>query len=131
MGSHSVFYGIREQFAGFLTAGGLATATHWSAMGLIVELGVQPVTATATGSVAGAIVNYGLQRRLAFRKAGPHSQTLGRYLASCGLAWVANLTLFSFLSHGMALSDAPAQVVTTTLVAALNFVVYQRLVFHE
>lgn len=131
MGSHFIFYGIRKQVAGFLTAGGLATSIHWVAMGFLVELGAQPVIATATGSIAGAIANYGLQRRLAFRKAGPHGQTLWRYLASCGLAWFANLTLFSLLSHGMALPVVPAQVITTTLVAALNFVVYQRLVFHE
>lgn len=131
MGSYSVFYGIREQVAGFLTAGGLATAIHWMGVATLVELGVQSVTATATGSLAGALANYGLQRRLAFPKAGPHGQTLWRYLASCGLGWLANLTLFSLLSHGMALSLAPAQVITTTLVAALNFVVYQRLVFHE
>ena len=123
--------GIRVQFAAFLAAGGLATATHWALMASLIAVTVQPVTATAAGSVAGAVANYGLQRRLAFRNARGHGRTLWRYLGSCVFAWFANFALFTLLNHGMNLPVIAAQATTTALVAVLNFVIYRSSIFHE
>ena len=38
--------GIRVQFAAFLAAGGLATATHWALMASLIAVTVQPVSYT-------------------------------------------------------------------------------------
>jgi len=123
--------GYRPQAAWFAAAGGLATAIHWAAMGLLVATGADPLLSTAVGSLAGASANYGLQRGLAFRGAGPHRQTVWRYLIACAFAWQANLLLFAVLNGAAALPVAIAQALTTALVAVSNFAIYRRLVFHE
>lgn len=122
---------ISFQLQGFIAAGGLATLFHWLVMGVLISVGLEPTLATASGSVSGAALNYCLQRRLAFRNAGSHRFTLWRYVGSCLVAWLCNLVFFFLLNHVLKLPVMLAQVVTTGLVAALNYVVYQRLVFHE
>ncbi|WP_323751889.1 GtrA family protein [Marinobacter sp.] len=122
---------LSRQLQGFVAAGGLATQLHWLVMAALIGVGLDPVLATASGSVSGAVLNYSLQRRLAFRNAGPHRVTLFRYISACLGAWVCNLGFFFLLSNLLALPVTLSQIVTTALVAALNYIVYQRLVFHE
>ncbi|MFT7338326.1 MAG: putative flippase GtrA [Marinobacter maritimus] len=122
---------LPRQLQGFFAAGGLATLFHWLVMAALIGVGLEPVLATASGSVSGAVLNYGLQRRLAFRNAGPHGVTLWRYVGSCFVAWFCNLVFFFLLNNVLAIPVTLSQVVTTGLVAALNYIVYQRLVFHE
>ncbi|GGE73714.1 hypothetical protein GCM10011533_27700 [Streptosporangium jomthongense] len=122
---------LPRQLRGFVAAGGLATLFHWLVMAALIAAGLEPVLATASGSVSGAVLNYVLQRRLAFRNAGPHRVTVWRYIGSCFGAWFCNLVFFFLLNNLFALPVTLSQVVTTGLVAALNYLVYQRLVFHE
>jgi len=119
------------QLQGFIAAGGLATLFHWFVMAALIGAGLDATRATASGSLSGAVMNYGLQRRLAFRNAGPHRLTAWRYLASCLFAWLCNLAFFFLLNHILALPVTLSQLVTTGLVAALNYIVYKRLVFYE
>jgi putative flippase GtrA len=119
------------QLQGFMAAGGLATLFHWCVMAALIGAGLEPTLATASGSVSGAALNYGLQRRLAFRNAGPHRVRLWRYIGSCFVAWLCNLVFFFLLNNVLGLPVPLSQIVTTALVAALNYIVYQRLVFHE
>lgn len=122
---------IPVQLAGFLAAGGLATGTHWTVMALLVAFGLEPALATLSGSVTGAAANYGLQRQLAFRSSSPHWPTLKRYVLACALAALANTVIFILVHHALTIPAMPAQAVTTAVVAMLNFIVYQRFVFHE
>lgn len=122
---------VPRQLQGFVAAGGLATLFHWLVMAALVSAGLEPTLATASGSVSGAVLNYGLQRRLAFRNAGPHIITLWRYIGSCFVAWLCNLFFFFLFNNVLALPVSLSQIVATGLVAALNYIVYQRLVFHE
>lgn len=114
-----------------MAAGGLATAFHWLVMAGLIGIGLGPTFSTAVGSVAGALMNYGLQRRLAFTNAGPHGITLWRYAGSCLFAWLCNLILFFLLNSALSVPVTLSQAITTGLVAALNYIVYKRLVFHE
>ncbi|WKD48590.1 GtrA family protein [Microbulbifer spongiae] len=100
-------------------------------MALFVGLTDRPVIATLVGSAFGAVANYWLQHRLAFPDADIYARTFFRYLASCVLAWSANVSFFFLLTRVVHFPIITAQVVTTALVAGLNFVVYKRLVFHE
>ena len=97
----------------------------------LIGIGLEPILATASGSVSGAAMNYGLQRRLAFRNSSPHRLTLWRYVGSCVVAWFCNLLLFFLLNSLLALPVTLSQIITTGLVAALNYIVYKRLVFYE
>lgn len=122
---------LPPQLQGFIAAGGLATLFHWLVMGSLIYFGLEATLATASGSLSGAVLNYLLQRRLAFRNAGPHSITLWRYIGACTFAWLCNLVFFFLLNNFLALPVTLSQVITTVLVAALNYIVYQRLVFYE
>jgi len=117
--------------SGFIAAGGMATLSHWVAMSGLVLLGVNPVTATFSGSVVGAVTNYGLQRTLAFPNARPHVEAVWRYVLSSALAALLNVLIFFVLQQLGDMPVVPAQVLTTVMVAAFNYAVYQRLVFHE
>ncbi|WP_417517953.1 GtrA family protein [Marinobacter sp.] len=123
------FFSLQVQ--GFLAAGGLATLFHWLVMAALIGAGLEPTVATASGSLSGAALNYGLQRRMAFRNAGPHRFTLWRYVGSCFFAWLCNLIFFFLFNNLLALPVPLSQLAATGLVAAMNYTVYQRLVFHE
>lgn len=117
------------QMTRFSLAGTLAILVHYSAMALLLKLAVAALPATATGSVAGAWTNYWLQRRFTFQYTDAHRHTLWRYLLVCGFAWLTNLALFAMFTTKIGLPIISAQLLTSALVATLNFYLYQRLVF--
>lgn len=114
----------------FVLAGGLATASHWGSMALMVSLGSQPTTATAIGSLIGAMINYILQRSITFRVNTPHLSTILRYLGIIAITWLANLMLFLTFFQLSNLSVLQAQVITTAIVAGMNYILFKRLVFN-
>ena len=63
-----------KRISGFIAAGGMATLFHWAAMSGLILLGMEPVGATFSGSVVGAVAvaafNYVVYQRLVF-----HEQT--------------------------------------------------------
>lgn len=120
-----------KRISGFIAAGGIATLFHWTAMSGLVLLGMPPLAATFSGSVIGAITNYGLQRSLAFPNARSHIESIWRYVFSCSLAALMNILIFFVLHQLFEISVAPAQLLTTVAVAVFNYVIYQRLVFRE
>ncbi|MGP4845768.1 GtrA family protein [Marinobacter sp. 1Y8] len=126
----SIHIRIRQPL-GFLAAGGLATSAHWLTMAMLMLAGVSALMATATGFLVGAAANYLLQRRLAFLNARHHRSAIPRYLFSCAIAWLTNIAIFDALHHTAMWPPAIAQLATTFCVAALNYALYKRLVFHE
>ncbi|MDG5500934.1 GtrA family protein [Marinobacter sp. BGYM27] len=120
-----------RQPLGFLAAGGLATSAHWLTMGILMQAGMSALIATAIGFLVGAVANYLLQRRLAFLNARRHRSAVPRYLLSCAIAWLTNIAIFDALHQVAIWPPAIAQLVTTLCVAALNYALYKRLVFHE
>jgi putative flippase GtrA len=117
--------------ARFAIAGGLATTVHWAVMAAGVAGGIDPVSATAGGAAAGAAANYALQRQALDASAVCHRFAVPRYLLACAIAWVANLVVFAALQALTTWPIGIAQAVTTAVVGALNFLLYDRLVFHD
>lgn len=115
----------------FMLCGGLSTAIHWATMATLMRLDVEALWATASGAVTGAVVNYGLQRRITFRYSGPHRRALRLYLSSCIAGWLTNLSLFALLHHLLRLDVVLAQLLTTALATGMNYVLYERLVFND
>ena len=112
----------------FLMCGGAATLVHWLAMAALMRAGLAPGAATAAGALAGALANYPLQQGWTFGsplKAG----ALPVYGLVCLLGWCLNGALFLLLHQALAV--APAQVLTTALVALANYTLYKRWVFHD
>jgi len=115
----------------FIVAGGTATLAHWLTMALLVVAGTAPSMATATGAVAGAGVNYLMQKTYTFRSTNDHRVALPRYVAACALLWLANLLLFVLLHRLLHVPVASAQFVTTAFVALLSYALYRRMVFND
>ncbi|MEN8213786.1 MAG: GtrA family protein [Pseudomonadota bacterium] len=115
----------------FITAGGMATLSHWLTMALLIAAGALPALATAVGAVVGAVANYLLQKAYTFRSGHSHHIVLPRYVAACALLWLANLLLFILLHRLFDLSIPPAQLLTTAFVALLSYWLFRSVVFNE
>lgn len=115
----------------FSLAGGLATASHWLVMALMINAGAVPATATAIGAFIGAIINYILQRHVTFQSNVAHHFALLRYLGVCTLTWFVNLIFFLVLHRIVLLSPLYAQGITTLTVALMSYFLYKRIVFND
>lgn len=113
---------IATQFGRFLVVGGIATATHYCILILVVEaLGVRPVIASGFGFLLGALVNYQLNRHFTFRSAATHGAALPRFFAIAGVGLALNQGLMHVFSTRLAWPYLLAQVAATGLVLLWNF----------
>ncbi|NOY72953.1 MAG: GtrA family protein [Gammaproteobacteria bacterium] len=119
------------QLIRFALSGGLATASHWFVMVLLINTGTTSVTATAVGAFIGAIVNYILQYKITFQSNAAHRSTVQPYIAVCTLMWIANLLFFLILHHTIQLSTIHAQGITSFVVALMSYFLYKRIVFND
>lgn len=127
----TVWSAFANRLIRFLLASGFATLLHWGVMASLVWTGQQPVLATAVGAVAGSILNYLCQFHWTFAGRGRHARALPAYACIVMLGWMVNAGLFYALISVLQAGLATAQLLATLVVAAMNFVLYQRIVFHE
>lgn len=113
----------------FILSGGSATALHFTVMGLLIYWEVDPLWATSTGAVAGALFNYILQYYYTFRSDRQHSHSILAYLFAAVLAWLTNLAVFALLHNMLGAGIIIAQLGATLIVTIQNYVVYKKLVF--
>lgn len=122
---------LAAQVIPFLASGGFATAIHWTVMALLIRGGSQPVLATAIGAFVGSVFNYLFQFHWTFNGVGIHSKAIPAYASTAILGWCVNAGIFYFLISIAHAGQGLAQVCTTAVVAAMNFILYKRVVFHE
>ena len=115
----------------FVVSGGVSTLSHWLTMALLIIAGMLPALATAIGAIVGAIVNYFAQKTFTFKSRKQHRITIPRYIAACAILWIANLVIFILLNESLAIAVAPAQLLTTTIVAILSYWLYRVMVFTD
>jgi len=115
----------------YLVFGGAATAIHWAVMGSLVIVGLPPIVATSMGAVVGSIFNNIFQFFWTFNGVSRHEKAIPVYLCTVVLAWVANAGFYYLLTLFSEMGAAVAQVSTSIAVAAMNFILYKRIVFHE
>lgn len=117
------------QIKRFILSGGSATALHFAVMGLLIYWGVDPLWATSTGAVAGALFNYILQYYYTFRSDRQHKHSILAYLFAAVLAWLTNLAVFALLHNMLGAGIIIAQLGATLIVTIQNYIVYKKLVF--
>ncbi|WP_052378567.1 GtrA family protein [Polycyclovorans algicola] len=106
---------------GFLSVGVASTALHYALMTTAVELlGSPEIPAAAAGFLAGAALNYGLNRRLSFASKRPHRQGLPRFALMVALGVLLNSALLG-LGLRLGLHYLPAQMLATVAVMGFNF----------
>ncbi|NOY67711.1 MAG: GtrA family protein [Gammaproteobacteria bacterium] len=119
------------QSARFVLSGGIATASHWLVMAFMVNVGIRPLIATATGAFIGAIINYILQRYVTFQTKAVHRTVLLRYTGVCIIIWFSNFFIFISLFHIARLTPIYAQGITTLTLAVMSYYFYKRMVFND
>ena len=115
--------GLFAQFSRFVEVGFVATAAHYLALVVLVELFAAPVVVASTvGAFLGALVGYFLNRRLTFRSRVAHEKALPRYMAVAAMSLVLNGVLMALLGTIPFLPYLIAQAITTGALMVLNFV---------
>ncbi len=106
---------------GFLGVGLASTLLHYAVMVMAIEgLGVAAVAASACGFLAGALLNYLLNRRISFASRRPHREGLPRFIVMVG-GGVALNSLLLAVGLSLGLHYLAAQVLATVAVMGFNF----------
>jgi len=113
----------------FLVSGGIATAFHWATLWGLIHLQVEAVLASSIGAFVGAVVNYFLQYFFTFKTKRRHKQATLAYIPAVSISWLLNLGLFYSLYGGLFSEPLVAQVVTTSIIMLVNFLLYKKVVF--
>jgi putative flippase GtrA len=121
--------GAPREFARFTAVGAVATATHYTLMIALKELGhVNVVVATICGYALGAVVSYTLNRRFTFSTRPAYGRGLAKFLAVTCVGAVLNAAIVALLTN-QGLYYMLAQVIATGLVLIWNFTGARLLVF--
>lgn len=113
----------------FLVSGGIATAVHWATLWGLIHLQVEAVLASSIGAFVGAVVNYFLQYFFTFKTKRQHKHALLAYIPSVSVSWLLNLALFYSLYGSLLPEPLMAQVVVTSIIMVVNFLLYKKVVF--
>lgn len=122
-------YPLAHQFQRFLLAGGAATVLHFGLMWALITAGSRAWLASALGAGVGAAFNYLAQFHWTFASQRQHHRNLTAYLLVCALGWALNLAGFYSLHHILRLPVVTTQLLTSSGLALLNFLLYRCLVF--
>jgi putative flippase GtrA len=95
-----VWCAVRGRFGGYALVGAAGTLLHWLLYAALVMAAVAPVIATTVGAVAGACLNYWLNRRLVFRTRDQPLRRLARFMAVAGIGMLINTFVVGLL-HGI------------------------------
>jgi putative flippase GtrA len=111
-----------QQFFIFAGVGAIGTVGHYATLILLVQLvDINPVFATTTGFIAGALINYLLNYRITFNSNKRHRETLTKFFSVAALGAVINAAI---MTAGISLFDVHyliIQMTATCLVLAFNF----------
>jgi len=113
----------------FLVSGGIATAVHWATLWGLLNLQVEAVLASSVGAFVGAVVNYFLQYFFTFKTKRQHKRALLAYIPAVSVSWLLNLALFYSLYGSLLPEPLMAQVVVTSIIMVVNFLLYKKVVF--
>ncbi|TGD95625.1 GtrA family protein [Methylobacterium nonmethylotrophicum] len=113
---------LARQFVSYLGVGLAALAVHYGVLIGLVETGrADSVRAALAGYLAGAIVSYGLNRRLTFGSARPHAEATWRFGVVAAIGFGLTWLIMAALTRGLGLPYLAAQVLATGAVVVWNF----------
>jgi putative flippase GtrA len=111
------------QFMLFGAVGAVGTAGHYLTLILLVEaLHQDPTLSSLFGAIIGAVINYVLNYKYTFKSNKPHHVAASQFMVIAALgAGINTLLMFIFIRQ-LQLYYLLAQVLTTGIVLAWNFV---------
>jgi putative flippase GtrA len=111
-----------RQFLTFAVVGAVGTAGHYLVLVALVQTHLASImVATTCGFAVGALINYGLNYRFTFGSGKRHSEALPKFLLVALSGALLNYALMWWLSRETSWHYLLAQIVTTALVLAWNF----------
>ncbi len=119
-----------SKFFLFSAIGAVGTTVHFLTLISLVHYGIEnPVSASAAGFIAGALVNYVLNYRITFKSRNPHYATLSKFfmVALAGLCLNSLIMTAAIQRMHYLLSQALA----TSIVLIWNFFFSQIWTFKE
>jgi putative flippase GtrA len=120
---------ILYEFSRFAAVGAVATIVHYSVLISLVELAHGPlIPSTSTGFVFGAILSYGLNRRITFRHQPSFGRGLLKFIAVGAVGLGLNALIVAGLARGR-LPYIPAQMAATGVVLVWNFAIARLVIF--
>jgi putative flippase GtrA len=111
-----------QQFIIYTGIGAIGTSGHYVTLILLVQvIHSNPVIATTTGFVIGALINYALNYRLTFNSNKRHREALTKFFSVASLGAVINTAIMTVGINLLALHYLVIQVIATCFVLTLNF----------
>jgi putative flippase GtrA len=111
-------------------AGSIGTLAHYLLLVLLVEAaGADAVAASGSGFLAGAIVNYLLNRHYTFRSGRRHREALPRFLAVASGTMLLNMLIMYILHSIVGAHYLVAQIAATAGALFVNFGINRRWTF--
>jgi putative flippase GtrA len=119
-----------REFLRYASAGAIGTAAHYALLFSLVQFArTDPVTASTSGAILGALVNYGFNHRFTFASSKAHHVSLPRYTAvALGGIVLNGVVLAGVLALG-AWHYFIAQLVATATVFVAGYLVNRRWTF--
>ncbi|AWB25062.1 GtrA family protein [Methylobacterium currus] len=113
---------LARQFLSYVGVSLAALAVHYALLAALVETGrADPVPAALAGYLAGAVVSYGLNRRLTYASARPHAEATWRFGVVAAIGFGLTWLIMAGLTRGFGLPYLPAQLLATGVVVFWNF----------
>jgi putative flippase GtrA len=120
------------QLVRYTLAGGAAVVTHLVILSLLVELTtINKTLASAIGFACAIPVNYLLQRRFVFHSSDAHGILFVRYILVTLSTMTLNALSFWILAEALMIHYVTAQIITTALVFAMNFILNRFYTFNN
>ncbi|MBN3766800.1 GtrA family protein [Burkholderia sp. Ac-20365] len=113
---------LARRFVVYAGVGAIGTVTQYAILIALVHSGsTSPAIGSMIGATIGAIVNYGLNRRITFRSSSNPLSTAPKFAIVALLGVLANGVCMKFFATGLELNYLLAQLVTTALVLGLTY----------
>lgn len=111
-----------RHFLLFAALGAVGTAAQYAVLiGLVSGLGVGPVLGSTAGFLTGGLVNYALNRTIAFRSSKPHRETAPKFFTVAGIGLVLNALIMALLAHQIGAPYLLAQIISTSILLVWHY----------
>ncbi|GLS04009.1 hypothetical protein GCM10007860_11550 [Chitiniphilus shinanonensis] len=120
-----------KQLVRFTLVGATGTAAHFAVLWLLVRLGMPVVGASTVGMIAGALVNYLLNRAYTFESRQAHRVTAPRYYALVLGLWGLNALLMALMVDAWRWHYLLAQAISTVVCFVAHYLGSRAWVFRH
>lgn len=114
---------IFSQFVRFAAVGATGTTIQYAILWLGADiLGLNAAASSGVGYIVGSVANYFLNYLVTFKSDKSHTDAATKYFAVLGVGWCINTGAMWWLVQSLSWNHWVAQMVTTAIGLAWNFI---------